>query len=106
MSKDEVINKVIEDTGESEEEKEEGMIVEKTQEDFRVAIRDVASEVLAFSMIEPTKRKEFSDVIKKNKTCQDYIDNELYLKYLKTQNKHVKFSITFAYLYIKTMNHL
>ena len=91
---------------EEEEEDEEEQIVEKTQEDFRVAIRDVASEVLSYSMIEPTKRKEFSDEIKKNKTCQEYIDEQLYLKYLQTQNQHIKFGIVFSYLYIKTLNHL
>ncbi len=88
------------------EEEEDKDIVSETVNDFRTAINDVALEVLSYGMLDPTKRKPFAMELKKNKICQEYVDSQLYIKFLQTNNPHIKFSIVYRYLYIKQINSL
>ncbi len=91
---------------ETQEPEENKDIVSETVNDFRTAINDVALEVLSYGMLDPTKRKPFAMELKKNKICQEYVDSQLYLKFLQTNNPHIKFSIVYSYLYIKQINSL
>ena len=97
---------IIEEKETQEPDEEDEDIVSETVNDFRTAINDVALEVLSYGMLDPTKRKPFAMELKKNKICKDYVDNQLYLKFLQTNNPHIKFGIVYSYLYIKQINSL
>ena len=57
-------------------------------------------------MINPDKRIRFSNALKENKTMNEYVDQQLYVKFLKTNNPHVKAGIIYSYLYINELNKL
>ncbi len=105
MSEEEV-NKIIEEEVDDEEVDDEEDVVETQVDNFRDAIKTVSMEVASYTMIDPVKRKKFADELKKNKVCNSYVDEQLYLKFLKTDNPHIKAGIVYSYLYIKTLNGL
>ncbi len=97
---------IIEEKETQEPDEEDEDIVSETVNDFRTAINDVALEVLSYGMLDPTKRKPFAMELKKNKICQEYVDSQLNLNFLQTNNPHIKFSIVYSYLYIKQIHSL
>ena len=101
---DEVVNKIMEK--QEEEEDDEDDVVDTQVDNFRDAIKTVTMEVASYTMIDHVKRKKFADELKKNKVCNEYVVSQLYLKFLKTDNPHIKVGICYAYLYIKTLNGL
>lgn len=69
---------------------------EKT--DFIDNVRECALDVLSLPMVS-TKRKSFKTKLERNKTINDYIDSQLYTAYLKEANSHIKFGITYSYIF-------
>ncbi len=57
-------------------------------------------------MIE-TKKPDIEEEIPKNKlieTINEYVDEQFYTKWLKSNNPHIRAGIVYSYLYIKNLN--
>ncbi len=55
-------------------------------------------------MLDNEKRKRFALDLKKDETLNEYIDEQFYCKFLKTNNPHYKSAIIYSYLYINFFN--
>ena len=108
---EEQINKIIKDYPKDEPEKDATKttltIVKNDKEtDFSKVVREGVIHLSSFSMFNEDKRKRFEEDLKKDETINNYIDDQLYTKFLKTNNPHFKCAIIYSYLYMKHINSL
>ena len=74
--------------------------------DYSKTIREGIIDLSSYTMVNPDKRKSFSESLRKDETINDYVDEQFYIKWLKTNNPHFKAGVVYSYLYIKELNKL
>ena len=74
--------------------------------DYSKTIRHGIIDFSSYAMIDPAKRKTFGEALKADATINEYVDEQLYTKWLKTNNPHFKAGIVYSYLYLKELNKL
>ena len=116
----EIINKIIEDKKIEKVKLEKELIIEQIKEqiketnettietikkntdvDYSKTIREGVLELSSYTMLDNEKRKKFAIDLKKDETLNEYIDEQCYTKWLKTNNPHFKAGIIYSYLYLK-----
>jgi len=73
--------------------------------EFADSIKDMAYEALVIPM-SATKRPAFKDDLKKNKTIDHYLDQQLNTTLLRSCNSHIKFGVVYSYLFYKNFMQL
>jgi len=68
--------------------------------EFADSIKDMAYEALIIPM-SATKRPAFKTDLKKNKTIDNYLDQQLNTTLIKSCNSHMKFGVVYCYLFYK-----
>ncbi len=108
MIEDKSIEEMIEEINKIKEDENKQVSIKTIQEDTEIdyskTLREGILDFSSFTMIQPEKRVNFAKDLKQSKVLNDYIDNELYTKYLKTHNPHIRASIVYSYLYMKNYN--
>ena len=102
------INKIIKEQPDEEPDEETSLkTIKKDKEtDYSKTIREGVLELSSYTMLDNEKRKRFSQDLKKGETLNEYIDDQFYCKWLKTNNPHYRAGIIYSYLYIKNLNTL
>ena len=106
-----LINRIKEQDEEDEEEPKQtkttiAVVKNDKETDYSQTIRHGVIHLSSFSMLNEDKRKRFEEDLKKDETINNYVDDQFYTKWLKTNNPHVKAGIVYSYLYIKNLNTL
>ena len=106
-----LINTIKEQEEEEEEEEKQtkttvAVIKNDKETDYSKTIRHGIIHLSSYSMLNEDKRKKFEDELKNDETINNYVDEQFYTKWLKTNNPHVKAGIVYSYLYIKNLNTL
>jgi hypothetical protein len=78
----------------------------KTEEydniEFSDTVKNAVFEAMTLPMTAPTKRVSLKAKLVESKTCNKYIEKNLYLNALHACNDHIKFALTYSYLFYKT----
>ena len=106
-----LINTIKEQEEEEEEEEKQtkttvAVIKNDKETDYSKTIRHGIIHLSSYSMLNEDKRKKFEDELKNDETINNYVDEQFYTKWMKTNNPHVKAGIVYSYLYIKNLNTL
>ncbi len=107
---EEIRNKMIEIKDpniEEETTKTTVTTIKKDKEtDYSKTIRHGIIDLSSYTMLNEEKRQRFSTDLKKDETINEYVDDQFYTKWLKSNNPHVRAGIVYSYLYIKNLNTL
>lgn len=74
--------------------------------DYSKTIREGILDISSYTMPHPEKQKRFSKDLKDNETLNTYIDEQLYLRFFRTNNPHIRSAVIYSYLYMKNLNTL
>ncbi len=121
MSNDE-INKIKElEEAEDRVDKEEQQEIEEDEKttkttvatikkdkevDYSKTIRHGIIDLSSYTMIGEEKRKRFSNDLLKDETINEFVDDQFYTKFLKSNNPYIRAGIVYSYLYLKNYNTL